>query len=198
MRAPRKIVGENVGRMIFHSTTKKGIEGRLGKIDQGNFKKALERRGLSGISNEDIAEVMSGKHKSGWSQGKMRRVVEALQDVDVARKARSASQMVLQAARDAQGERKDRMQGLARERRKEANAEAEAGESGPMSVLDRMRGAMGRANKKTIRTAPAAAEGNEQNQTPSLDRKKLKLQPKIKVPKKPSGDEENPYTGFQS
>ena len=201
MRASKKAVGSKVGKMIFRTGSEKRIERRLNEVSQKDLKQALKHKGLSGVKNEDIAEVMAGKHSAGWSPHKMRRVVEALQDVGVARKARSASQMVTQASRDAQSDRKESMQKLARERRKEANAEAgEAAKgAGATGVLDRMRGAMGRANKAGM--TPPSPEGGKASGAPRqnpFDKRKLKLQPKLNISDEPEDENQDPYIGFQA
>jgi len=201
MRASKKAVGSHVGRMIFNSGSKRTIERRLNKANQGDLRKSLQLRGLGEVKNEDIAKVMAGEHRAGWSQHKMRQVVEALQDAGVARTARTASQMVTQASRDAQLETKAGMKRLARERRREANEE-EAGPHGAEGVLDRMRGAMGKANK--VDTRGAIAHTPSESSVTKSDRKKpfkggkLELQPKIAIPKKEKDDKENPYRGFQA
>lgn len=199
MRASKRAIGSNVGRMIFRTDSTQRIERRLNKANQSELRRALDRKGLGALKNDDIAKVLAGEHRSGLSPYKMRQVVEALQEVGVARKARTASQMVTQASRDAQSEHKEDMKKLARERRAEANAEedASAGERG-MGVLDRMRGAMGRANK--VGTAGVATEQNEsagRAGKKAYDRDRLKLRPRFKLPED-NGSDENPYSGFQA
>lgn len=201
MRASKKSVGSKVGKMIFSTRSAKRIERRLNQVSQKDLKQALKNKGLGEIKNEDIAKAMSGKQRAGWSPYKMRRVVEALQDVGVARKARTASQMVTQASRDAQSDMKDRMQKLARDRRKEANAEPETTSESALGILDRMRGAMGRANKAGTGVSSSgvkASNGNKPKANP-FGRKNIKLQPKLKLPKENEDkNNQNPYIGFQA
>lgn len=154
---------------------------------------------------------MSGEGK-GWSQMKYKKVVAALQDVEVAQKAKSASAMVLKASRDAQKvmdepvftpeQLKARMKALARERRGEANAEDAERE---MGVLDRMRDAMGRANKAERASEHARMEEEMMQGVPSNSsvrglreelRKDLGLQSRIRLPKPKNRDDAG--TGFQS
>ena len=197
MRASKKDFGSHVGKMIFSAESKRTIERRLNKADQGNLRESLKRRGVGEIKNEDIVKVMAGEHRAGWSQYKMRRVVEALQDVGVARKARSASQMVTQASRDAQLESKDSMKKLACERRKEANTE-ELESTDRTGVLDRMRGAIGVANKAGSGGATSQTDVDTGGRTNPFDRKQMKLQSKLRIPKETKEDDENPYAGFQA
>jgi hypothetical protein len=211
MRASGKEIGTSVGKMVFRGQDAKRIERRLEKVGDEKLKAALTKRGAGDVGRREIAKAMSGEGK-GWSQLKYKKVVAALQDVEVAQKAKSASAMVLKASRDAQpsleGPRltpeqlKARMKGLARERRGEANAEEAAAEG--TGVLDRMRGAMGRANKAERMTAQAhleeeagaevSSEGTVRSLRESL-RKDLGMQPRIRLPKPKKGTDE--LAGFQ-
>ncbi len=208
MRASGKEIGSSVGRMIFRGQDARRIERRLEKAGAEKLKSALERRGAGDVEIGDIAKAMSGKEQ-GWTPLKYKKVVAALQDVEVAQKARSASAMVLKASRDAQAalegpqlspaQLKARMKELARERRAEAETE-----EGQLGVLDRMRGAMGRANKAERMTAQARlaeerASGTETQPTVRALREALRkdmgLQPRIRLSKpKKSVDG---ATGFQ-
>lgn len=190
-----------MGRMIFSSGSKQTIERRLNKANQGDLRKSLQLRGLGEIKNEDIAKVMAGEHRAGWSQHKMQQVVEALQDAGVARKTRTASQMVTQASRDAQLETKASMKSLARERRREANEE-EGGAHGTEGILDRMRGAMGKANKVGAQgtTADSSSElvAAKRDRVHPFGGERINLQPKLAISKKEKDNKENPYRGFQA
>lgn len=211
MRASGKEIGSSVGRMIFRGQDTKRIQRRLEKVGDEKLKTALAKRGAGDVDTREIAKAMSGEGK-GWSPLKYKKVVAALQDVEVAQKAKSASAMVLKASRDAQqaleGPRlspeqlKARMKVLARERRGEANAEETAAEG--TGVLDRMRGAMGRANKAERMTAQArleeeaAMEVSPESTVRGLReslRKDLGMQPRIRLPK-PKKDTDG-MTGFQ-
>lgn len=198
MRASGKQIGASVGKMVFHGQDAKRIAHRLEKIDSDKLKQALVKRGAGSIDTKDIAEAMSGKGR-GWSQVKYKQVVAALQDVGVARTAKSASSMVLKASRNAQdafeGPRmspeqlKAHMKNLARERRSEAETE---GSESSMGVLDRMRGAMGTANKGE---SVPVEQGKTVRETRELMRKDMALQPKIVVSKPKSAEDAS--AGFQ-
>ncbi len=208
MRASGREIGSSVGRMIFRGQDARRIERRLEKVGADKLKSALAKRGAGDVEIGDIAKAMSGKEKA-WTPLKYKKVVAALQDVEVAQKAKSASAMVLKASRDAQAalegphlspeQLKVRMKELARERRAEADAEEEG-----LGVLDRMRGAMGRANKAERLTAQARLEEERAGATGSAStvrelreslRKDLGMQPKIRLPK-PKGSVDA-STGFQ-
>lgn len=194
-RASNQSVGTNVGKMIFHGQSAKRIEHSLGSVDKQKMQAALSRRGLGGKDHKEIAKVLSGEHRSGWHHSDLKNLVEALQEVKLAKHALTAREMVLQASKDAQleanpgltaGAIKNRLKRIAREQREEANA-AEVSSPEEMSVLDRMRGAMGRANK-VERTSQATQMEEPANKSVRKMREEirqeLKLQPKIVVPKK--------------
>lgn len=211
-RASNQRVSANVGKIIFHGQTSKRIEHTLGTVDQKKMQDALSRRGLGGKDHKEIAKVLSGEHRSGWRHSDLKNLVEALQEVKIAKHALTAREMVLQASKDAQleanpgltaGAIKNRLKRIARERREEADA-TEAATPEATSVLDRMRGAMGRANK-VDRAAAVEREtknGSDKNETGSEIlrrmrgevRQDLKLQPKIIVPKKST----DTGSGFQA
>ena len=212
MRASGKAIGASLGRMIFAGQSSKRIEHNLNKVGAQKINAALSKRGVSGVEIKDIAKAMTGetRGRAGWTQGKLKDVVEALQDVGVAHAEKSASHMVLQAAKNIEPQAveephmsanafKARMKEFSRERRAEAEAE-ERGEE-HMGVLDRMRGDMGRANAVGA-GLPIPEEGSEASDDQTVRgardelRKQLQLQPKIRVPKT-----DNPFqsgTGFQS
>ncbi len=211
MRASGKEIGSSVGRMIFRGHDAKRIERRLEKVGDEKLKAALIKRGAGDVDTREIAKAMSGDGK-GWSQLKYKKVVAALQDVDVAQKAKSASAMVLKASREAQQalegprftpeELKARMKMLARERRADADAEEATEGSG---ILDRMRGAIGRANKveQTTTTARLAEESKGEPEAERTVRglreelrKDLGLQPRMRLPK--PKNQGGVGTGFQS
>lgn len=118
--------------------------------------------------------------------------------------------MVLKASRNAQQELegphltpeqiKARMKELARERREEANAEDAEHQ---MGILDRMRGAQGRANKidkaaqegALLEGLPETSTGSTVRSVREELRKDLGLQPKIAL-NKPKKDVDD-ATGFQ-
>ncbi len=134
MRESGKAIGASVGRMMFANQSAKRIERHLEKTGGEKLAQALSKRGLGGMKNEDIAKALTGelRGRAGWSQGKMKNVVAALQDAGLAHTEKSASHMVLQASKNIDPEQKERLKALARERRKEANLE----EAAPKTVRE--------------------------------------------------------------
>ena len=212
MRSSGKAIGASVGRMIFAGQSSKRIEHHLSQVGQDKIHAALSKRGVTDVKIEDIAKAMTGetRGRAGWTQGKLKNVVEALQDVGVAKSAKSASHMVLQASKNieksvvevphmSEAQLKARYKQVSRERREEANAE-EDGEQ-HLGVLDRARGAQGRANATGVEKAISEAELEQGDaktvrQTREELRKDLQLQPKIRI-NKPN----NPFqsgSGFQA
>ncbi len=204
-RASNQLVSTNVGKMIFHGQSAKRIERSLGTVDKQKMKDALSRRGLGGKENKEIAKVLAGEHRAGWRQNDLKNLVEALQEVKIAKHAKTAGEMVLKASRDAQleanpgltaGAIKARLKRIAQEQRAEADAPTEEHD---MTVLDRMRGAMGRANKsdRAIPEPKSADESTNASVRKMRDeiRRDLSLQPKIVLPKKSA---EGDGTGFQA
>lgn len=191
--------------MIFHGQSAKRIEHALGSVDKQKMQDALSRRGLGGKDHKEIAKVLAGDHRSGWRHSDLKNLVEALQDVKLAKSAKSAGEMVLMASRDAQleanpgltaGAIKARLKRIAQEQRAEAEAPVNERE---LSVLDRMRGAMGRANKvDRANQSPSSAADEPANksvrQMRDEIRQEMKLQPKIVLPKKSSQE----GMGFQA
>jgi len=197
--------------MIFAGQSSKRIEHNLNKVGAERISAALSKRGVSGVEIKDIAKAMTGetRGRAGWSQGKLKNVVEALQDVGVAHAEKSASHMVLQAAKNMEpapveephmsaNQFKARMKEFSRERRAEAETEEREGHLG---VLDRMRGSMGRANAPGSLTLPTAeeqeaAEGREVREAREELRRSIELKPEIRITKP-----KNPFNsgmGFQS
>jgi len=213
MRSSGKAIGASVGRMIFAGQSAKRIEHNLTtKVGNEKLHAALTKRGVTGVEAKDIAKAMTGeiRGRAGWSQGKLKNVVEALQEVGVAHAEKSASHMVLQAAKNiapaaveephmSADQLKARYKEMSRERREEANAEETGDEH--LGVLDRARGAMGRANASSNQTPPAEAETTEERpdavrQVREQLREKMDLRPEIRVPKP-----NNPFSngsGFQA
>lgn len=201
-RASNQSVSTNVGKMIFHGQSAKRIESALGSVDKEKMKSALSRRGLGGKSHAEIAKVLSGEHRAGWRHSDLKNLVEVLQDVKIAKHAKSAGEMVLKASREAQleanpgltaGAIKARLKRIAREQREEA--EAPVGEH-EMTVLDRMRGAMGRANKAGVSKTSVDEPANKSVRKMRDEiRQDMKLQPKVVLPKK---SEEESGSGFQA
>lgn len=198
-RASNLTIGTNIGKMIFHGQSTKRIESALGKVNKEKMQEALSKRGLGGKDHKEIAKVLSGEHRSGWRHSDLKNLVAVLQDVDLAKHAKSAGEMVLKASREAQAEAnpglsagaiKNRLKRIAREQRAEAEAPTET----EPSILDNMRGAMGRANK-VVRATPEGVSGNADiRKLRDEVRQEMKLQPKIVIPKKPLSD----GRGFQA
>ena len=167
MKASRRDVGSAVGRMVFGGqSTKKGITRQLRAVDGEKLKAAFVRHGLGDVSVEKAAEVLSGKDRAGWSTGKVKKTLEALQDVHIASTHQGAGNMVLTASKNAQEkrilspqEKKEFFQKLARERRAEANQEGQPSDV-PMSILDQMRGATGRANRVGSSSTAGRGQGD--------------------------------------
>ena len=206
MQASRRDISSAVGRMVFGGqSTKKGIARQLRAVDSDKLKDAMQRHGLGGESMEKVAKVLSGKDRAGWSAAKMKKAVQALQDVHVASAHQGASKMVLTASKNAQErrilspeEKKKYFQQLARERRTEANQEAEqVMEGSSMSILDRMRGAAGRANKTSASGTASTVNGGREDIRGLREemREQMKLAPKLVIPK-PSEDTDS-APGFQ-
>jgi hypothetical protein len=194
-RASKQTVSAAVGRMLFRGKTDKQVAKKLAGVNQDKLSAALKKRGLGEVKKDELSKVLSGKSKTGWSMTKLRQAVEAMQDVGIARKARTAQQMVLTASREAQkvegGARiltpeqlKARFRALAVERREEANGEEKA--SGP-GILERMRTTAG--GKNVIAAGRMRAEGNgkgieELRQTLRETRtNRVPLAPKFHLPK---------------
>jgi len=182
MRSSGKAIGQSVGRMIFAGQSAKHIERNLmNKVGEEKLHAALSKRGITDVKAEDIAKAMTGetRGRAGWSQGKLKNVVEALQDVGVAHAEKSASHMVLQAAKNiekpveqphmSENQLKARLQEMSRERREEANAE---------------------------QAAAVPAEGRSVRDIREQMRKDLQLKPEIRIAKP-----NNPFqtgSGFQA
>lgn len=194
-RASRQDIGAAVGKMLFQGRDEHAIMRRLKSVGPSKLREALAKRGLQNVSTKELTDVLTGKHQSGWSQAKLRNTVEAFQDLKVARAARSASAMVLTASREAQTAAaasamgsellKSKMRHMVARERGTSEAESEASAE-PVGVLDRMRGAQGRANatergaqRPSVATAPAGTIRELRERW----REELGIQkPKIKLP----------------
>lgn len=161
---------------------------------------------MKGTSVKSMADMLAGKDR-GVSQQELRKTVQVLQDVGLAKNDESASKMVLTASRAASGEGtislkavltpeqyKKHMQKLARERRDEERTASapKTGEEEPLSARDRMRGAQGRANAVGAKGAAAGSGARNAEHGASEEegvrelrdsmRKQLDLQPKLVIP----------------
>lgn len=212
MRASRKDVGTTLGRVIFKGkASSQGIQRKLTNVSQTKLQDAMEHRGLSGVTHKEIGDVLTGKDRAGWSTKRLKQAVEVLQDVGIASKKETASSMVMRVSQSASGQGgvklkevltssqyKRHMQEQARERREEAETEEkEKGET--VSVLDRMRGDMGRANKAAKAAPPEdlSANGNIREMRETM-RETLTLQPKVVLPKPKKSDESESAPFFQA
>lgn len=223
MRASNKAIGAAVGSMILHSADARRIERRLNKIDAGKLTAAKEMHGLGHVSNKEMAKVLTGETRAGWTQHDVRKMVEFLQhpDVKIARTDKSASYMVSRAAKGAaealeaakpkgltQAQFEARARQFSQERRKEANKEEEEKdkeeEAGSVSVLDRMRGAVGVANKvggSAAEASPNAAvtTGSTIRDLRQAQRQAMLLKGKPTLPPPPTGSGMTPPSeGFQA
>lgn len=102
-RVSSQALSAHVGRVIFRGqATSKLIAHKLDQLPAEKLKAAMQRRGVGDVSVKKIADVLSGKDRSGMKQHELRRVVEALQDVGVAKQAYGASHMVATASQEIQ------------------------------------------------------------------------------------------------
>mgnify|MGYP001561284607 CR=1 FL=1 len=196
-RADRRDIGRALGKMMFHGAdTQKQM---MRRIDTPEFREAIGRHGGGDLSVERVAKALAGKDRAGLTVREMRHAVAALQDADLAKRARTASEMVLTASRDAQGnmpvfrtagERTAFMQRLARERRTEANAEEKLKEAeGTMGLLERMR--------RQVR-GRSSEQDEQQSEEASLSDQRLPLAPKPILPKPAKDDQRRTGAGFQA
>jgi hypothetical protein len=198
MRASRKDIGKTLGSVIFRGkATSHGIQRKLAGASQTRLEQAMEHRGLSGVTKKEIGDVLTGKDRAGWSSKNLKKAVEVLQDVGIASKKETASSMVMRVSQSAAGQGgvklkevltatqyKRHMQEQSRERREEAEEEEKKKKSGSVSVLDRMRGDMGRANKPTdAAAAETAPAGTNIRETREALREQIALRPSIVLPK---------------
>lgn len=162
-RVSRQALGTHVGRVIFQSrATTKLIAKKLESLPGEKLKSALERRGLGDVSVKKLSEVLSGQDRTGMKQHELKQAVEALQEVGVAKKARTASKMVQTAADEIQKGRglnsleqhgrnlKKNLNDLGAQRALEEEMMRRAGRGEPVGVLEKMRGVVGsmqRANR---------------------------------------------------
>jgi hypothetical protein len=198
---------------MFHGADAARITQNLSNVGEHRMKEALEKHGLNGMSTHDVTKILTGRDRAGLSPSDMKKMVSALQDVGVASSKEGAGSLVQRVARTVAGKEggvtlkdtltesafKDRMRGLARERRDETEAEERANAENPsMGVLDRMRTANARANQSGSASASRAG-GQTIRETRDLLRRQLQLQPRMKIPPKPMGEEPAaPGTTFQA
>jgi hypothetical protein len=197
--------------MIFQGRDEHTIMRRLKAVGPSKLREALAKRGLENVSTKELTDVLTGKHQSGWSQAKLRNTVEAFQDLKLAREARSASAMVLTASREAQDTAataargnellKSKMRHMVARERGTAETEPETGAE-PVGVLDRMRGAQGRANASergvpTPSTATASAGTIRELRERWREELGIKKN-KIQLPKPKNGQNGQNKPGFEA
>ena len=164
-RVSRQELGTHVGRVIFKAqSTSKAIAKKLSALPADKLKSAMERRGLGDVSVKKLSDVLSGKDRVGMKQGDLRRAVEALQDVGVAKEVRTASQMVQTAAQEIQkgnglrslepGKRLlKNVNDLGAQRQLEEQMMRSEGRGEPVGIMEKVRGVVGamqRANKDGV------------------------------------------------
>lgn len=102
-RVSSQAIGTHIGRVIFGGqSTAKLIAHKLDSLPADKLKSAMQRRGLGDVSLKKVSDVLSGKDKVGMKQHDLKRMVEVLQDVGVAKQASTASHMVMTAAQEVQ------------------------------------------------------------------------------------------------
>ena len=187
MRASEKQVGASVGKMLFSGRDAKRIQNHLDKKGGEKFQQALAKRGVTDVDTKEISKALSGEGKGHWTQSRYKRVVAALQDAGLAMTDKSASSMVLKAARNAQQELADLHPTLEQtkgriktsvQRRREEIAEENTAKNG--GIMEQMRGAQRTANMK-----PESSDSEESSVRGMRDQMKqdLGLKPKIVLPK---------------
>lgn len=102
-RVSSQALSTHVGRVIFRGqATSKLIAHKLDTLPADKLKAAMQKRGLGDVSVKKIADVLSGKDRGGMKQHQLKQVVEALQEVGVAKRAYDASHMVATASQEIQ------------------------------------------------------------------------------------------------
>lgn len=164
----RQQLGAQVGRMVFQTrATSKLIEKKLGNSAQ--LQSALAKRGMGHVSAKKLADVFSGRDKSGLSQAELTKTVEALREAGIAKQPRTGRQLVTTAASEIKKghvlpslERSGRargVMGVAEARALEEQMRAAQGQE-TNGILDKMRGVAGRmqaANRDESAEVDAAA-----------------------------------------
>lgn len=168
-RVSQQAIGTHVGRVIFGGqATSKLIAHKLDSLPADKLKAAMQRRGLGDVSLKKVSDVLSGKDKAGMKQHDLKRMVEALQEVGVARQATSASHMVMTAAQeiqkgnglmslDAHGQRFSRPASVQRATMSAEMKDAARTSSEPKGILARLRGVVGEMQKANRDVAEGAS-----------------------------------------
>lgn len=168
-RVSQQAISTHVGRVIFGGqATSKLIAHKLDSLPADKLKAAMQRRGLGDISLKKVSDVLSGKDKVGMKQHDLKRMVEVLQEVGVARQATSASHMVMTAAQeiqkgnglmslDAHGQRFSRSVSAQSAVPSAEMKDAARTSSEPKGILARLRGVVGEMQKANRDVAEGAS-----------------------------------------
>lgn len=226
-RASRQAIASTLGKRLFRTDKAVKIEKKLKSIGDEKLKKTLAMHGVKNMDAETLSQVFAGGKRTHVSEFELRKIVSALQDKEVhlVSGARAADKIVLTAMREAQEENKGQLRGLspeqiklrlkelARERRQEADQEQTLSgtsehDQSAMGILDRMRGAMGRANQDGSQPAETTVKATRVDDLPSGSasslmnksswRKDMQLQPKMTLNRPASGNGLPPDLPFQA
>jgi hypothetical protein len=80
----------------------KQLEQRLKSIAPADLENALQRQGLRGVTPRQLARVLSGQDRAGWSAGKLAGATKALQSVGVASSTESIGRILVDSTKRAQ------------------------------------------------------------------------------------------------
>lgn len=168
-RVSQQAIGTHVGRVIFGGqATSKLIAHKLDSLPADKLKAAMQRRGLGDVSLKKVSDVLSGKDKVGMKQHDLKRMVEALQEVGVAKQASTASHMVMTAAQeiqkgnglmslDAHGQRFSQPISAQSATLSAEMKDAARTSSEPKGILARLRGVVGEMQKANRDVAEGAS-----------------------------------------
>jgi len=102
MRVSRRDVGVSVGKAVFHShATSRGIQKALRAVPTEKLNEALQKHGLGHATPKEIASVLSGKDRAGWSQKDLKRAVEVFRTVGIAPEKKTAYHVVSESMKNA-------------------------------------------------------------------------------------------------
>ncbi len=168
-RVSSQAISTHVGRVIFGGqATSKLIAHKLDSLPADKLKAAMQRRGLGDVSLKKVSDVLSGKDKGGMKRHDLKLMVEALQEVGVAKQVSTASHMVMTAAQevqkgrglgslDAHGQRLSRISTDQDHALSAQAKDAERTSSEPKGILERLRGVVGEMQKANWDTAEGAS-----------------------------------------
>ena len=168
-RNDRRTIGMAVGRNLFlDKATPHGIKGVLERVPADKLAEAFQRHGLGHATPKDVADVLSGKDRAGWSQRDIRKAVEALKSVGigpqksafhiVTESVKNAAELATQRASSegpkllSDAARQENLKHAREERALEAEAERRQREGlEPMSIMERARSGAKDPQGQTIR-----------------------------------------------